>query len=237
MAQVIPMMNNRNFTAMSEPTTEYDIHAQNPEQGELSAPEQGGAQFVGHPAMPVGDQYAEYSPYTPSGAPPASSNQYGAPVTGFQAANDGGEGDATYDVEPELQGGEGGEIAEQQIYVDPARLVQPLKLFVGQVPKNMTEEDLAFVFEPYGRILDLTVIRDRRSGNHRGCAFVTYESGEDSMKVVSEMHGKFKFEGAPWPAQVRPAAGEVDEGSGRGELDGKNFAHILCSLVVMLNLF
>ena len=48
--------------------------------------------------------------------------------------------------------------------IDPQRLAQPLKLFVGQVPKTLTEDDLAFVFEPYGRILDLTVIRDRRTG-------------------------------------------------------------------------
>ena len=92
---------------------------------------------------------------------------------------------------------------------------------MGQVPKNLTEEDLAIVFEPYGRILDLTVIRDRRSGNHRGCAFVTYENGEDAMKVVHDMHGKYTFDGAPWPAQVRPAAGEVEEGADKEEFDGK----------------
>ena len=47
MAQVIHMnlMEGRNFaTAMGEPTTntEYDIHAQSPEQGELSAEAGGG---------------------------------------------------------------------------------------------------------------------------------------------------------------------------------------------------
>ncbi|EED95475.1 ribonuceoprotein, partial [Thalassiosira pseudonana CCMP1335] len=88
----------------------------------------------------------------------------------------------------------------------------PLKLFVGQVPKTLAEEDLALLFEPYGRILDMTVIRDRRTGTHRGCAFVTYESGEDAMRVVNEMHGKYRFEGAMWPAQVRPAQGEIEEG-------------------------
>ena len=41
------------------------------------------------------------------------------------------------------------------------------------------------------------------------------------MKVVSELHGKFKFEGAPWPAQVRPAAGEIDSSARGGEGDGK----------------
>jgi len=219
------MMEGSNFTAMGDPNTEYDIHAQNPDQGELSATAAGGGTpqqaHLGHPPMALGEQYGEY-PYA-QGAPPAAAASYGGhpyrPTSHGGFENDGGEGDQVNDVEEELQGGGGVVGHSEQVYIDPQRLTQPLKLFVGQVPKNMAEEDLAFVFEPYGRILDLTVIRDRRSGNHRGCSFVTYENGEDAMKVVAEMHGKYKFEGAPWPAQVRPAAGEVDEGTNRGELD------------------
>lgn len=229
MAQVLSM---NNF-AMGEPNTdtEYDIHAQNPDQGELSVPATapGGeatasGQHIGHPAMALGDQYGEYS--YPHGAPQAQAatasyggHPYGSPPAhGYAHDGDGDEDDLANDAEEELEAG-GAEPIDQQPPIDPQRLSQPLKLFVGQVPKNMTEEDLAFVFEPYGRILDLTVIRDRRSGNHRGCAFVTYENGEDAVRVVSEMHGKYKFDGAPWPAQVRPAAGEVDEGTNRGDLD------------------
>lgn len=109
--------------------------------------------------------------------------------------------------------------------MDPDRLSQPLKLFVGQVPKTLEETDLALLFEPYGRILDMTVIRDRRTGMHRGCAFVTYERGEDAMRVVREMHGRYRFEGAAWPAQVRPAQGEVEgeEEENEGDESSKLF--------------
>lgn len=217
------MMEGRNFKAMGDPNTEYDIHAQSPDQGELSAAAAAGGGtpqpgHLGHPAMALGEQYGEYPYAPPAAAAPYGGHQYRPPSHGGYE-NDEGEGDQANDVEEELQGEGGEDTGEPQIYIDPQRLTQPLKLFVGQVPKNMTEEDLAFIFEPYGRILDLTVIRDRRSGNHRGCSFVTYENGEDAMKVVAEMHGKYKFEGAPWPAQVRPAAGEIDEGSGRGDDD------------------
>lgn len=225
------MMQGRDFTAMGEPinNTEYDIHAQNPELGELSAPSPAGVPpQMGHPAMAAGGggEYAEYPSYahatggapSPYGGHPA----YAAAAQGFEPVNDADDGhDQTNDVEEELRGQGGGAGPEPAVYIDPGRLAQPLKLFVGQVPKSMVEEDLAFVFEPYGRILDLTVIRDRRSGSHRGCAFVTYENGEDAMKVVGDMHGKFKFEGAPWPAQIRPAAGEIDESSNKEDLDGK----------------
>lgn len=199
MAQVIHMIDSRNFTVMGEPTNiEYDIHAQNPDQGELSV-------SAGNAAQRQQQQF--YPPH--SGA------------HDYENLNYGGDGDLDVDEyydDAEGEDDEDDNAADQ--FIDPSRLDQPLKLFIGQVPKSMSEDDLAFVFEPYGRILDLAVIRDRRSGNHRGCAFVTYENGEDAMKVVSEMHGKFKFEGAPWPAQVRPAAGEIDSGARGGE-DGK----------------
>jgi len=119
--------------------------------------------------------------------------------------------------------------------VDEDRLSQPLKLFVGQVPKTYEETDLAMLFEPYGRILDMTVIRDRRSGMHRGCAFVTYERGEDAMRVVSDMHGKYRFEGAAWPAQVRPAQGEVEGDDGdEEEEEGMFVFHIAISFSSMI---
>lgn len=244
MAQVMSM----NFTAMGEPNTdtEYDIHAQNPDQGELSvsATAAGGdatapGQRIGHPIMASGDQYGEYSyahgaPQAQAAAAAYGGNPYGAPPAhGYEHEGDGDEDDQVNEAEEELLAGGAGK-SDEQPYIDPQRLSQPLKLFVGQVPKNMTEEDLAFIFEPYGRILDLTVIRDRRSGNHRGCAFVTYENGEDAVKVVSEMHGKYKFDGAPWPAQVRPAAGEVDEGTNRGDLDGKSLGHACVTCHVSL---
>lgn len=221
MAQVLSMIDSRNFTDMGEQTNiEYDIHAQNPDQGELSAAAGDAAapQQLGHPA-----QYGDYGAYAHQGGGGSSyagHTAYSAQAAhGYDHDDDEGEGD---DVEEDYQGVEGEDDADDQ-YIDPQRLDQPLKLFIGQVPKNMNEDELVFVFEPYGRILDLAVIRDRRSGNHRGCAFVTYENGEDAMKVVSEMHGKYKFEGAPWPAQVRPAAGEIDVSPNRGgDVDGKN---------------
>jgi hypothetical protein len=214
MAQVIPMMGGRDFAAVGDSTAEYDIHAQSPLVGGQYQHDQ---QPQGQPAT-GGDQYAEYSPYPPPHhqAPQAAGGgpygtqppQFAAapPTHGFQNINDDSNHQDGIDEKPRSS-------KSTEIIIDQERLERPMKLFVGQVPKTMAEEDLAFVFEPHGRILDLTIIRDRRSGSHRGCAFVTYESGEDAMKVVDEMHGKFTFEGASWPAQVRPAQGEIDDDS------------------------
>lgn len=43
-----------------------------------------------------------------------------------------------------------------------------IKLFVGQVPRHMDENHLRPIFDEFGEIFDLAIIRDRISGVHRG---------------------------------------------------------------------
>lgn len=43
-----------------------------------------------------------------------------------------------------------------------------IKMFVGQVPKDMGENDLRAMFEEYGRVHQLNVLRDKFTGCSRG---------------------------------------------------------------------
>ena len=51
-----------------------------------------------------------------------------------------------------------------------------LKLFVGQIPKSWHEKEVSDYFSKYGEILESQIIRDPKSGNHKGCAFVKFAS-------------------------------------------------------------
>jgi CUG-BP- and ETR3-like factor len=74
-----------------------------------------------------------------------------------------------------------------------------------QVPKTMNEEDIFPTFDSFGPLKDVTIIRDKHTQLHRGCAFVTYWSSEDAEKAQEALHGKHTFPGARRPAQVKPA--------------------------------
>ncbi|RYY85144.1 hypothetical protein EON63_07935 [archaeon] len=51
---------------------------------------------------------------------------------------------------------------------DPESSGQPSKLFIGQIPREATEEDLQGMFERFGPIRELTIMRDNATGVSKG---------------------------------------------------------------------
>jgi CUG-BP- and ETR3-like factor len=46
------------------------------------------------------------------------------------------------------------------------------KVFVGQLPKSSTEEDLMRFFSSYGEIVNLAILRDKKTKAHKGLPFL-----------------------------------------------------------------
>lgn len=80
-----------------------------------------------------------------------------------------------------------------------------IKLFIGQVPKTMDETGLFTVLEQFGPMADVTIIRDKNTLQHRGCAFVTFLKLESAEACTYELHEKVILDGGKKPVQVSKA--------------------------------
>ena len=63
-----------------------------------------------------------------------------------------------------------------------------MKLFVGNLPGNASDSDLADLFRPFGKVTSAHVVRTRFSGRSRGFGFVEMLP-ECGKKAISELDG------------------------------------------------
>ena len=64
------------------------------------------------------------------------------------------------------------------------------KIYVGNLPFGVTQEQLKKLFEPFGDIEEAVVISDKFSGRSKGFGFVTFTDKKAADKAIDEMNGK-----------------------------------------------
>ena len=64
------------------------------------------------------------------------------------------------------------------------------KLYVGNLPFSMTEEELREIFEQHGSTVSVRVITDRETGRSRGFGFVEFEDESNAEKALQALDGR-----------------------------------------------
>ena len=62
-----------------------------------------------------------------------------------------------------------------------------LKLYVGNLPYEITESDLQALFAAAGQVNSVNIVRDRATGQARGFAFVEMSDAEGAQRAISEL--------------------------------------------------
>lgn len=65
-----------------------------------------------------------------------------------------------------------------------------INLFVGNLPYNMTSDDMAQVFAGAGTVVSAKVISDKYSGRSRGFGFVEMATDDEAKKAIEMFNGK-----------------------------------------------
>ncbi|XP_022728439.1 RNA-binding protein BRN1-like isoform X2 [Durio zibethinus] len=87
---------------------------------------------------------------------------------------------------------------------------ESVKLFVGQVPKHMTEAQLLAMFKKFALVDEVNIIKDKTTLASRGCCFGICPSRQEAEKAVNAYHNKKTLLGASSPLQVKYADGELE---------------------------
>jgi RNA recognition motif-containing protein len=64
-----------------------------------------------------------------------------------------------------------------------------MRLYVGGLPYQTTEQDLLDLFEQLGQVNQATVIIDRETGRSKGFGFVEMNNDQEAQAAIAQLNG------------------------------------------------
>ena len=102
-----------------------------------------------------------------------------------------------------------------------------MRLFVGNLSFQTTEQSLQDTFAEFGTVQDCTLMMDRATQRSRGFAFITMSTAEEAQAAIAQLDGK-QLDGRPIKVnEAKPreeGGGNRGGGGGRGGDDRRSFA-------------
>jgi cold-inducible RNA-binding protein len=97
-----------------------------------------------------------------------------------------------------------------------------MKLYVGNLPYSVRDEDLSNLFSPFGAVASASVIMDKFTNRSKGFGFVEMESADEANKAIAELNKK-DFQGRNIIVnEAKPREPRSDRGGGGGSRGWRN---------------
>jgi RNA recognition motif-containing protein len=65
-----------------------------------------------------------------------------------------------------------------------------MNIYVGNVLREATEDDLRQAFEPFGQVTSIKIIKDRYTGISRGFGFVEMPDYQEAKSALAGLNGR-----------------------------------------------
>lgn len=91
-----------------------------------------------------------------------------------------------------------------------------MKIYVGNLSYNISEEELRQALEAFGPVESATIIKDKNSGQSKGFGFVEMASEADGKSAIEGLNGKEMKGRAIVVNEARPRTEESGGRGGRG---------------------
>ena len=82
-----------------------------------------------------------------------------------------------------------------------------MNIYVGNISRTATEDDLREAFKAYGEVSSASIIKDKFSGESRGFGFVEMPNKDEAEKAISALNGKDLNGRFPTVNEARPRTG------------------------------
>jgi len=90
-----------------------------------------------------------------------------------------------------------------------------MNIYVGNLSREVTEDELRKAFEAFGQVTSVNIIKDRYSGESRGFAFVEMATKTEAQAAITGLNGTSLGERTLSVSEARPRA-EGGGGAGGG---------------------
>jgi RNA recognition motif-containing protein len=93
-----------------------------------------------------------------------------------------------------------------------------VNIYVGNLSREVTEDELRQAFEPFGQVTSVNIIKDRYTGESRGFGFVEMATKSEAQAAINGLNGTSLGERTLSVSEARPRAegGRRPYGGGGG---------------------